>query len=492
MNLSRRNILKILGLAAAGYATSSYQRRSARADNAIPKRLLFFYTMHGTLRQQNADGSFKQFWAPTVNGAPDPMTITAPWSTNQFTLGELHTALAPHQSDLLFLDGIDMISAWVDKSATDGAHTAGRTHSLIGDSRSSSTLAGGISIDQLIANGINSPNPQTSLPSLQLANTIGQNDVNASQDTPIYAGKGQPISISGVPKDVYGRLLPNGPQNQDPAQLAKILAQQQSVLDHVQADFTKLQSKAGALDKQRLDAHATAIRDLERRLALAPASCVEPDPSIVDPAVNQNTAASFNATLDVMLRLAQVALACDLTRVVTVVLDEAHPDCFGFKQVGDASFFHSMVHETNGTASGTPLSNDPTAMGIVKAYHNYNASQFARMLDLLANTPEPDGTSLLDNTLVVWCGELSGGDHSLDHIPYILAGKAGGLITPGRYVRFPRKPSSLDPCQAEICSKTQGPAHNDFLAALATMMGVPTNKFGNASVATSPLGGWAT
>jgi hypothetical protein len=286
-------------------------------------------------------------------------------------------------------------------------------------------------------------------------------------------------------------MLPNGPRNQDPAQIAKILAQQQSVLDHVQGDFTKLSGKVGALDKQRLDAHAAAIRDLEKRLAITPAACVEPDTSIYDLQHCGDSGDAFTKTTDVMLRLTQVALACDLTRVVTVFLGEAHPDCFGFKQVGDATFFHSMVHETNGTVGNMPLGDDPTAIGIVKAFHNYNASQFLRLLDLLSQTSEPDGTSLLDNTLVVWCGELAGGDHSVDHIPYVLAGKMGGAVNPGRYVRFPRKPSSLPPCNSVTCATTQGPAHNDFLAALATMMGVPTTKFGNPNVATGPLGGWA-
>lgn len=490
--LTRRNMLQLFGLAAAGYATSFYPRRIARADNSIPKRIIFFYTDHGTLKQANPDGSLKQIWSPNAPGAPDALSITTPWSTNQHTLGDLHTSLVPYQNQLLFLDGIDMVSAWVDPTAPEGAHTGGRTHSLVASNRVSSTLGGGISIDQYIANGINSPAPVTALPSLQMACTITQNGITASQDTPVYAGKGQPISISGSPQDAYTRLLPNGPQNQDAATAAKLLAQQQSVLDHVQQDFAKLSAKASPLDKQRLDSHATAIRDLERRLALAGAACVEPDSSVLAGASADNTAAAFTATSDVMLRLVQVALACDLTRVVTVFLDEAHPDCFGFKQVGDASFFHAMVHETNGRSDGMPLGSDPTAIGIVKAFHNYNASQFAKLLDLLAAIQEPDGTTLLDNTLVVWCGELGGGDHSLDHLPYVLAGKFGGAVNPGRYVRFPRKPSHLDPCTAQICATTQGPAHNDFFASLASMMGVPTTAFGNAAVSAGPLGGWAT
>src|SRR5262249_21754575 len=141
----------------------------------------FFYTMHGTLKQANADGSLKPFWVPTTTGAPDALSITKPWSTNQLTLGELHAPLASHQADLLFLDGIDMVSAWVDGSPADGAHTAGRTHSLVGTNRQSSTIAGGISIDQHIANGINSPSPLTVVPSLQLACTVDSNDITASQ-----------------------------------------------------------------------------------------------------------------------------------------------------------------------------------------------------------------------------------------------------------------------------------------------------------------------
>src|ERR1700733_12197638 len=110
--LTRRNMLQLFGLAAAGYASSFYPQRVARADNSIPKRIIFFYTDHGTLKQANPDGSLKQIWAPNAPGAPDPLSMTAPWSTNQHTLGDLHTSLVPHLGQLLFLDGIDMISAW--------------------------------------------------------------------------------------------------------------------------------------------------------------------------------------------------------------------------------------------------------------------------------------------------------------------------------------------------------------------------------------------
>jgi hypothetical protein len=502
MKLTRRNVLQLLGCAAAGYATSSFGPRSARADNTVPKRLLFFFTCQGTFKQLNLDGSVRPYWAPTTPGAPDALSLSAPWSTSQFTLGDLHTPLLSHQNDLLFLDGIDMVSAWMDMNPNVCSHAFGRGHSLIGVDRASwgqgINFAGGISVDQYIAKGINSPTPLTPLPSLQLAAMNGLQDLDDPGDTPVYAASKQPITMPGSPAAVYGRLFPNGPQNQDPAAIARLLAQQTSVLDHVQADLTKLSGRVSALDKQRLDAHASAVRDLEKRLAVAPAACVEPDASIYATASQDNTADAFNANVDVMLHLTQVALACDLTRIVTFYIDEANPDCFGYAPFGGTASFHDLVHATNGYDDGvSPLFNDPKAIGIVKAYHRYNATQFGKLLHLLAQTPEPDGTTLLDNTLLVWCGELAGGDHSLGHVPYLLAGKMGGAVTPGRYVRFPRKMSTLDPYTGCNCSYspfwgTQGPAHNDFLAALATMMGVPTTKFGNPAVATGPLGGWAT
>ena len=69
-----------------------------------------------------------------------------------------------------------------------------------------------------------------------------------------------------------------------------------------------------------------------------------------------------------------------------------------------------MVHKTNGVKP--TLGDDPTAIGIMKAYQTYNAKMFAKFLDLLAAIPEADGTTLLDNTLVVWCGQIAAGDHS--------------------------------------------------------------------------------
>ena len=488
--LSRRRILELLGLAGTGYLASSLGRKGpVRAAGAtIPKRLVFFYTDQGSLKQFNSNGTLKPFWAPTAVGAPDPLKILAPWSTNTFTMGDMHQPLLPYQKQLLFLDGLDMISASVDPTDAENAHTAGETHTLTAVNRQSPTLAGGISIDQFIAKGINSPSPATVLPSLEI---FIDEEEGQTGGTPLYAASGQPLPITGKASILYGRMFPNGAPSTsaaDQAKLAMQIAQQKSVLDYAATDFSNLAQRMGKLDAARLNAHAAAIRDLENRLSLGSnTSCVPPNPSIVNAASQAGNATAYRANVDVLLHLAQTALACDLTRVATVYLSQAPDQIFGYvPNMSGTTDFHDMVHQTNGVAAQgktvPPLGDDPQAMATVKAYHAYNSSVFATFLGLLQAIPESDGTTLLDNTLVVWCGQLAGGDHSLERIPYILAGGLGATVNTGRYVLLPRK----------VAGNT-GPAystglpHNNLFVSLANLMGLPTTTFGNPSVCTGPL-----
>ena len=44
---------------------------------------------------------------------------------------------------------------------------------------------------------------------------------------------------------------------------------------------------------------------------------------------------------------------------------------------------------------------------------------------------------MLDNTLILWCNELSRGNvHSHPHMPFVLAGGAGGAAEPGRFLQY--------------------------------------------------------
>jgi hypothetical protein len=104
----------------------------------------------------------------------------------------------------------------------------------------------------------------------------------------------------------------------------------------------------------------------------------------------------------------------------------------------------------------------------INAWH---AEQLKYLLDGLAMSEEPDGTSLLDNTLVLWGNELGAGNsHSYTNIPWLLAGGAGGALRMGRYLQFEDRP------------------HNDLLVSVCNAMGLAdTTTFGIPGVCTGPL-----
>jgi hypothetical protein len=97
------------------------------------------------------------------------------------------------------------------------------------------------------------------------------------------------------------------------------------------------------------------------------------------------------------------------------------------------------------------------------------AEQFAYLLGKLDAAPDPDGGTLLDSTLVLWCKEMGDSrDHVCTNVPMVIAG--AGFET-GRYL------------------KTGGASHAKMLVSIAEALGVPTASFGDASHGSGPLAG---
>ena len=49
------------------------------------------------------------------------------------------------------------------------------------------------------------------------------------------------------------------------------------------------------------------------------------------------------------------------------------------------------------------------------------------------------GSSLLDNSLLLYTSYMADGGHGRDDYPALLVGKAGGTLKTGRQIDFPRK-----------------------------------------------------
>jgi len=61
--------------------------------------------------------------------------------------------------------------------------------------------------------------------------------------------------------------------------------------------------------------------------------------------------------------------------------------------------------------------------------------RFGRFLRRLDAMKESDGTSVLDNSMIVYGNALGDGNrHNHDELPVVLAGGGGGTLNPGRHL----------------------------------------------------------
>jgi hypothetical protein len=210
------------------------------------------------------------------------------------------------------------------------------------------------------------------------------------------------------------------------------------VLDAVTGNLTEVAVRLGADDGRKLDYHLTAIRAVEQRLSamlttgsgVCPMTPARPtDFLAADPQAETTIETYIPDLVDTMIDLASVALACGLTRIATLQLGYCGGK-WGFAWEGINIQFHDLIAHQDTSDAGSTAEN--TAR-IVLA-NRYYASRIARLATGLDAVDE-GGSTLLDNTLVVWGNELGRGDHDQANVPVVLLGLTGqGLPAGGRLV----------------------------------------------------------
>ena len=426
--ISRRSILA----AGAGILGSSLVPRIARAATP-PKRLIVVFSANGTIYNN---------WVPTG-------------TEQNFTLSTILKPLQAHQSNLVVLDGIDVVAA---RNGPGDDHMRGMGCMLTGIELLPGTtqggagtpagLAGGISIDQRIVKDVGGA---TRFPSLEFGAYVKNADVWSRM---IYAAANQPLPPMEDPLKAYQRLFSTSQLSPDA--LARLLKRRQSVLDHAAGSLDQLSSRVSADDKARIDAHAASVREIEKQLVSQAVACNPTAPGMVDLTQTANYPKVGQLQMDMMV----AALACDQTRVASLQFSHSVSQ-MTFPWLGIADPHHDLSHLGD---------TDQTAIDKLTKINTWYASQLAYLLDKLAAVQESNGT-LLDNTIVVWVNELARGNaHSHSPLPIVIAGKCGGSVRTGRYVK-------LSPMRK----------HNDLLVGIANAMGTNITTFGNPAYCTGPL-----
>lgn len=420
------------------------------ATASAPRRLVIFYTPNGTIGPE---------WRPVGT------------ETN-FTFGRILKPLEPHRSKLLVLGGVNMALA---DSGFGSHHTRGMGGLLTGRPILSGTFmsagpptagwAAGISIDQHIAKVLNPPTP---FKTLELGVQVIDAEVRGRLS---YLGPSQPVPPIESPYDAFDRLfaaamppsMPGAPSAMD-----QLRARRKTVLDLVGEEISAVRGRVGTEDRSKLDAHLQAVQDIAKRLApTAPmagaggTACVGPT---VGARMDVRAAANMPAVGKLQMDIAASALACDLTRVVTLQWTYAESNQT-FPWLGITDFHHTMSHAGD---------NDAVAQESLTKINVWYAEQLAYFLGKLASYTEGDRT-LLDNTAVVWCNEVGkGNNHSHRDLPFLIAGSCGGRFRTGRFVDY-------------MAGGAAGRPHNDLLVALARAMGTTDTTFGDPAHVTGAL-----
>ncbi len=436
--LSRRTILRGAGGAAIAlpFLEAMLPRRAHAA--APSKRFIVMFSPNGTLPS----------WAPTG-------------SERGFTLSPILSALAPHQADLVIVQGL------LQQGAGGDGHQNGIGGMLTGSPLNPGPFAGvgappagwatGPSVDQRIAEALAAPTP---FRSLELGVQVGPAD---DWGRMIYRAANQPLPPTDDPVAVYNTVFSD--LHTDPVALAHQRTRRASILDAVGAEYKRVSGQLGSRDRQRVDAHLTAIREIELRLTtnLSDSNPACADPKV--PAVAAQNNDSFPTVGGIQMDLLTMALACDVTRVASLQWSRSVSQV-RFTWLGIPDGHHDLSHRSD---------SDTDAVAKLTHINGWYAQQMAGLVARLKATPDAAGGTLFDNTLVLWCNELAKGNtHSRQDAPYVLAGSGGGPLVTGRYLNY----------------EGQGLAHNNLLVSILNAMDVPDTTFGRASWCTGPLPGF--
>lgn len=200
-----------------------------------------------------------------------------------------------------------------------------------------------------------------------------------------------------------------------------------SALSAVLDDVARLESRLGSHDRQRLDQYLTSLRQLEQQIevSLTPPdldACAKPAaPTGEDVGSDLERAV---ATHDLLSDLLVAALLCDQTRVFNMLFSWGTSE---LRKQGTDTAHHQLTHDE---MVDQTLGYQPRATEFVLA----SMQAWASFVRRLASTPEGAGT-LLDSCLVLAHSESSfAKSHSVVGLPVMLAGRAGGRVTPGLHV----------------------------------------------------------
>jgi hypothetical protein len=488
--ISRRQLLRGAGVALSLPWLETLAPRTARAATAATaakRRYISMFYPHGAV---------PYYW-PTTSGAGDAWQLTS-----------ILEPLAPLKSKMVMLGNMGNYSPFGGHIEPSHGHALASTWTCtrantIGDSVANA--CSDISVDQAVAKTIGGATPLSSL-------QVGLSTLDSYQDglpaqhsrSMSWADAQTPLYKIISPQAVFDRLVggaapaPTAAANLSPtpdpvAERRRLL--RKSSLDYLVESTGSLQTRLGRGDVARLDKFLTSVRALEKRVASPSMQVVSPGctpmarPTEIY-SVGQSAAGStleqykgdagpmgydrgHHASL--MIDLVVMALQCDMTRVVSYMIDDERSD-FSYNFVPGRSFtpttsrLDPSIVVTGAHGLQHCDTSDPRWLSIL----HWNMQKGAELAGKLDAIPEGDGTSVLDNTVITLASSMHSSNHDKLDMPIILLGSGGGVLKQNLYQRWaPESPREMADLHLMLMQKVYGCPDQTFGKAVGAYAATP-------------------
>jgi hypothetical protein len=442
--VTRRNVLRGMGAALALPWLESLPAvagTAAAASGKPPVRMCFWYVPNGV---------HLPAWFPSREG----------------TLVDLPETLRPLTFARDYLNcfhGLTHNTALVNGDIEGCGHGQGAASFLTGAQayQTQDAVRVGISVDQVYAryvgNATRFPSLEMGCESARSGNAFGYSGTYKTHISWRTATSPAPYEMN--PKLVFDRLFTQGTTSLTRSTVADRDFYRRSLIDYVLDDAKRVRDRVAKADQRKVDQYLTGVREVERRIQHAAASAPLTGTDFRRPA---GIPEDFDEHLRLMCDLMVLAFQTDSTRVSSFMVTKEATDR-NYPWLGFTDGHHELSHHNN----------DPEKNRKVREIDRYHISILASMVEKMMAVEEADGTTLLDNAMVLYGSGISDGDrHDHVNLPVILLGKGGGTLRSGQHLE----------CRRET------PMSN-LLLAMLRQAGVPTDSFGDS---TEPLPGLLT
>ncbi len=302
------------------------------------------------------------------------------------------------------------------------------------------------SLDQFVADNIGQ---KSRFPSIEL--TAGAGEVSKAMS---FTKQGIGLPMIQRPSVFYKQLFVS---KADRARTEYLLRSGQSSLDLVFEDAKRLQKALPGRDRDKLEEYFESFRAVEKRMGRQLDTINDPVPETDYklPSYDPITPNLQIEAEEIMYELMTLALETESTRVISFFL-HGLGQVFSFDGKALSAGYHGLSHHGN----------DPNMIRDLIAIETAHIHCFAGFLDQLKEKKNPEGKSLLDDTVILLgTGMGDASRHSNRNLPTLVA---GGGFDHGNHI-------AID------ASKNDAPLLGDLYITLMQRLGMDVDSFSNAS-----------